>query len=164
MLVRCWTNKGSDLGEFRRGLFYTPETSFTPLQVDQVYHVFGMSLFQDMHLGENLDPRPDWYPPQAGLAVLICHEYDTPPTLRPDWYPIELFSIEDARLPDGWEFSTVVQFGASPVGKTNVLARWGYSLLVHSDEHWEGLINRDPQALGAFRGEYELRSRDSPVG
>jgi hypothetical protein len=163
MLVRCQINKGSDLGEFRRGLFYTLETSFAPLRVDHVYQVFGMSLFRDVHLGEDIDPRPEWYPSQAGLAVLICHVYETPPTLRPDWYPIELFSIEDAGVPEGWEFSTVAQFGMSPVKKSNVLARWGYSRLVHSDEHREGLISRDPKALAEFREEFELRSQDLPA-
>lgn len=164
MLVRCRTDRGSDLGEFRGGLFYTPETRFTPPRVDRVYRVFGLSFFQDAHLGENLDPRPDWYPAQAGLAVLICHEYDSPPTLRPDWYPIGLFSIEDPRVPEGWEFSTTLQFSEDPTSSTNVIARWGYSLLVHSDEHWEGLIERDPSALAAFRAEYELRSREELIG
>lgn len=160
MFVRCRTIKGSDLGEFRRGLYYTPETRFTSLRVNDVYRVFGLTLYQNTQLATKVDPRPAWFPPQAGLTVLIGHEYDNPPTIRPDWYPIELFSVEDSKLPDDWEFSTTMEYSHEGAGKSNVLARWGYPLLVHSDEHWAGLVERDPPALAAFRAEYERRARE----
>jgi len=60
----------------------------------------------------------------------LCHEYGTPPTVRPEWYPIDLFSIEDPRIPDDWQFATSWEFGASKAAQTNVQARWGYSELV----------------------------------
>jgi hypothetical protein len=153
MIARCITTRAADLGPYSGGLYYTDATRFGALRINQLYVVFGMSLFRPSRLAADSPRKPDWFPAAAGLSVLVCHESDRPPTVRPDWYPIELFAIEDPRIPASWEFSPVRR--GAEASETDILARWGYPLLVHSDEHFDGLVERDPKALAEFRREYD---------
>jgi hypothetical protein len=164
MKIRCRANRGSDLGPFKRGLFYSRETRFSSLRVGELFDVYGISLVRAAPPGVTLGQSGDEVVPEPGLAVLVAHQYDTPPTLRPDWYPIELFTVEDARLPDDWEFSMVSEFVPSSEHSGNVLARWGYRLLVSSDDHFDGLAERRTRALEEFRQEFDRRNRMSGDG
>jgi len=163
VILRCRAKTGSELGPFHRGPYHSDDTIFSALRVGEAYRVYAMAIFKEEELASKLSPKPDWYPAQAGLIVLLCHEYAAPPTMRPEWYPIELFSIEDPRLPDDWEFSTSWEFGNAQSAQTNVQARWGYSELVHSDAHFEGLAEGDPVALEHFRAEHDRREDQDTI-
>jgi len=154
MLLRCRTNKGSDLGPYRAGLFYTPETRFASLRPGEAYRPLGISMYHDRTLGLNVKLPPLWYPAEAGLTVLLGMPFDTPPTLRPEWFPIGLFTVEDSTIPADWQFATVLEYGGDPTS-SSLIARWGYPLLASSDEHVEALAMGDSQALAAFRLEYD---------
>ncbi|SRR6266545_6189220 len=75
---------------------------------------------------------------------------------RPQWLPVELFVIEDCEIPLGWCFRAFVLSCLRAYGRGTTAyergfrARWGYRQLVESDEHRDGLEERDPVALVIF--------------
>lgn len=76
-----------------------------------------------------------------GLGVLIVDD-----TGKPNWKPIDLFEVSDARIPDGWEFSTVKD-------RDPVLALWGYPALIRDPRHHDELIERKKSAYEVFLQE-----------
>lgn len=120
MIVRCRTNRGFDLPGDHRGLYFTRQTAFA-LSLDRDYQVHAMSLFND------------------GLLVLIVDD-----TRQPDWYPVELFTIEDGRLPAHW------QFALRPVESAGAQAIWGYARLVDDPTHEISLAEHDNEAIAVF--------------
>jgi hypothetical protein len=152
VIVRCLANRASEIGPFKRGLFYLPHTQLDVV-VDQTYRVYGMTLFRNAELAASMEQKPEWFPAQAGIAILICPLVHASGILRPDWLPLELFSVEDPQVPDHWEFGSSMQYGSNAFASTGVEAIWGYHELVHSVEHFNGLINREPAALDVFRCE-----------
>lgn len=135
MIVRCVGNKGSNLGPYDHGLYYTDETRFD-LTIGKSYVVYAMALIS------------------GSLVVLVADDYD-----KPAWLPIGLFEVEDPRLPNYWEFAkSEAGVGNSAPGEVISQARWGYREVVQSDSHYYGLEDRDVEALRAF---YKERQRQS---
>jgi hypothetical protein len=129
-----------------------------------LYRVYGMALFKES-LDQGVGPNSERSRPETGLIVMVCHEWDKAPTIRPDWFPMELFTVEDPSLPSEWEFATSWQFDRFKLPQPPVPpARWGYRELVRSDEHFVGLLERDPAALAVFRAEHDRRERESQPG
>jgi hypothetical protein len=126
MIAKCFVNRGRDVPHARtlpvlggwKGLLVLTDTVFD-LTVGHTYVVNGMGLYND------------------GLILLVLDSAS-----RPSWYPIEIFEVEDPRLPSTWEFST---------GPQELQACWGYPEPVHSEEHRDALIDRDPRALTTFQ-------------
>ncbi|GAA2714320.1 hypothetical protein GCM10010315_21350 [Streptomyces luteosporeus] len=135
MIVKCVANKGSEIGPYRRGLFYTPETRFT-LSIGRLYDVFAMALIN------------------GSLTVLVADDYE-----KPAWLPLQLFEVEDSSLPADWEFvSHDIGVDSSGPGDLVCEARWGYSEVAHSDAHFYGLEERDPESLRVFDAERSRRA------
>jgi hypothetical protein len=63
---------------------------------------------------------------------------------RPNWCPLDWFRVVDGRMPGGWEFSVV-----DPTGPALQLL-FGYPQLVKDPEHYDGLLERDAQAISIF--------------
>ncbi|GAA0374131.1 hypothetical protein GCM10010319_60790 [Streptomyces blastmyceticus] len=136
MIVRCVANKGSEIGPYRQGLFYTPETRYD-LSIDSSYKVFAMALLNGF------------------LTVLVADDYD-----KPAWLPLQLFEVEDSSLPGHWEFAAGEAGMPSPEsGELICGGRWGYSEVVHSDTHYYDLEERDSEALRVFNEERSRSSR-----
>ena len=159
MNVVCQANKASEIGSFRRGLYFEPNATFD-LIVGQIYRVYAIALFREVDLAASIDPKPRWYPAQAGLIVLTSRAGISPPV--PAWYPIEFFSIDDAELPGHWLFRSSMAFGVERLLQTGVEAIWGYPELVDSPDHMLGLLDRDPKALAVFRSEVARQPSDDP--
>jgi hypothetical protein len=65
--------------------------------------------------------------------------------------PADLFDIELSELPADWFF---VAYPAEAMARQRGFrARWGYRLLVESDEHRDGLEELDSSALAVFSDE-----------
>ncbi len=64
---------------------------------------------------------------------------------RPNWYPVQLFEIRDSKLPVSWSFAFF-----SNAEQEGVSAVWGYPELVDSQEHFDGLLEREEAALRLF--------------
>lgn len=128
MIATCLHNTGSALGAPARGGFYSPETRF-PLTVGAQYDVHGLGLFGSVLLALVVPDRSE----------------------RPWWLPVGVFEIPSGPLPHGWEFALWDGFGASgsPVGDTWT-AVWGYPELVRSQEHRDGLVEREVDDLRIF--------------
>jgi hypothetical protein len=136
VIVTCTGNKGSDLGQHSRGLYYTHETHFD-LTIGESYVVYAMTLI-------------NW-----SLMLLVADDYD-----QPAWLPIGLFAVEDSRLPGHWAFAKgEAEAANSPIGAVVWQARWGYREVVQSDSHYYGLEDRDVEALRVFHEERQRRSQ-----
>jgi hypothetical protein len=61
----------------------------------------------------------------------------------PNWQPADLFDITDNRVRAEWKFGMFR-------GQRGLEAIWGYEALLSID-HYEGLIERKPEAMAAFR-------------
>jgi hypothetical protein len=79
-------------------------------------------------------------------------------TGKPNWYPIELFSVTHPKLPPEWFFSTSV------ANEHGVDAIWGYQHLVSDRNHYEALIERDPDALRVFEEEQRKAQANNNFG
>jgi hypothetical protein len=79
-------------------------------------------------------------------------------TGKPNWYPIEFFSFNQPKLPTDWFFSTDV------ANEHGVGAIWGYQHLVSDPEHYERLIERDPDALRIFGQEQRKAQANDNFG
>jgi len=138
LLLKCIAAVGSDLGPYRRGAYYFPETRFD-LTVGLHYKAYAMMMIN------------------CGLAVLVTDDDDDP-----FWYPIQAFTIEDATVPEGWIFRNFpeVEPGGMP-GEYRAQAIWGYPEMVRSNEHNEMLMNRQPEARAAFYAVRDYQDRAS---
>jgi len=84
------------------------------------------------------------------VLFLLADDYNLP-----NWHPVELFLVTDNHLGDDWFFS------ASIANKHGVQAIWGYEHLVRDTDHYEALLERNPDALKIF---YEEKSRREQAG
>ena len=100
------------------------------------YRVLGMELFRGL------------------IQILVP---DNSAARRPRWLPMDLFTIEDARLPSNWSFRTYAP--GSSARDRGFQGRWGYRELVESDEHRDGLEDLVPEALAIFAAQ--LRAIES---
>ncbi len=91
------------------------------LNVAQEYAVAGLAIFN------------------FGLTVLVVDE-----TKWPNWYPADLFVVVGGAIPRHWK----VAFREG--GEQDLQALWGYDALVNDEEHYVGLIERDPTAMEIF--------------
>ncbi len=104
---------------------YTSEVSEELLPGNQ-YAVYGLCLIED--------------------CLLYLIDPIVQGSSRPFWYPSSLFSVCDSRLPNGWHFKQYPEVDYS----NGVKAIWGYDQLVHSREHFIGLIEREPKDIELF--------------
>jgi hypothetical protein len=134
MQVTCVANSGKSLPEFYR--CHTPHSQFD-IAVSHHYSVYGMCLFKGV------------------LHYLIDSQLNG----RPNWYPAVLFNVVDGTVPKSWRFSF------SPENEENaVSAVWGYEELVTSGSHFDGLAERDMEALRIFvkrRMELDVEAKAS---
>jgi hypothetical protein len=132
MRITCKSNKGDGLPEkyFREG--YTRESEFH-LVIGKNYTVFGMALWRSV------------------LVLLLLDEDHLP-----NWYPIDLFSVEDPRLPESWFFASYQG------NELLVQALWGYERLVCDSSHHDALSDREPNAMKLFFEEVRRRCESEP--
>ncbi|MEV7239401.1 hypothetical protein AB0N06_37710 [Streptomyces sp. NPDC051020] len=64
---------------------------------------------------------------------------------RPNWCPVEWFRVVDGRFPSGWELSVV------DPGGTALQVLIGYPELVKDPDHYDALLERDPEAISIFK-------------
>jgi hypothetical protein len=119
MRVRCIANKGAVLPT---DLGYFPEAEFD-IEIGKSYVVYGMC-FRRHEVKYLINPGDE---------------------ARPNWYPVNLFEIENSKLPTFWEFSFVPEHQ-----EYGVPGIWGYEELARSPEHFDGLVERDPAAIAVF--------------
>jgi hypothetical protein len=99
---------------------YRRLTTYKGLKIGTIYNVYGIVLFK------------------YGLNYLVWDEYE-----MANWYPVELFKVNDPHIPADWYY----RFLGSD---TDVTAIWGYKELATSEEHYEGLIEREPADIDLF--------------
>ncbi|MBB5980414.1 hypothetical protein [Kribbella solani] len=115
--------EGRDLPAEYSGLYFTRDSRFD-LVLAAEYDVFGFALYN------------------SGLIVLIVDS-----TNLPNWYPIDMFEIEDGRIPAGWSFSPRAG------GTAGMAALWGYSRLAGDEAFSEALTVHEDAALTVFWDE-----------
>ena len=132
--ARCVGGIGADLGVSSSRFFHTDRTIFH-VQVGTVYHGLGMGIWETV------------------LMILVRDD-----TGGPSWLPVGLFDISASHLPEDWEFVILDRIAASGGDASNRwVAMWGYPELVRNRGHSDGLIERDPKALGIFNQEIRER-------
>jgi hypothetical protein len=129
MRAICNNNRGQTLPAHLLTLGYTPQSSFT-VSIDREYRVFAMALWRGV------------------VLLLLADDHHLP-----NWFPVHLFSVTDSRLPEDWLF----QKSESENGMLQAL--WGYEQLIRDATHYEGLIEREPEALRCFYEEEKRRLR-----
>lgn len=127
MHVTCISNSGHSLSDQYLRLGYTVRSAFA-VSVGKEYDVFAMSL---------------WC---GAILLLLADEHHLP-----SWFPMELFSLSDPRLPADWSFLP------SLANEGGLQALWGYGRLITDASHYDGLVERDPEALRHFYEEERLR-------
>lgn len=91
------------------------------LTKDKGYVVYGMAIFRE------------------GLDYLIFDDFE-----MPMWYSADLFEVEDSILPTNWYHSF---WGYEKFGITAI---WGYSELVKSQDHFDGLAEQNEKDVDLF--------------
>jgi hypothetical protein len=127
MRVTCICNNGQSLSDQFLRRGYTVKSAFS-VSVGKEYEVFAMSLWSGV------------------MLLLLADEHHLP-----NWFPMELFSWSDASLPAGWSFVP------SLANEHGLQALWGYQRLTTDASHYDGLVERDPEALRHFYEEERLR-------
>lgn len=140
MILKCVTNRGSALESISEGMLITEHTKLDDFTVGRQYRPYAMAMFMN------------W------LTVLVCDDYD-----HPVWLPIELFTVEDPRLPPRWEFASYSDEVTGTPGRRGRQAIWGYHEIVNSDSHYEQLIDGDPEARRIFAVARRLLDDDVPM-
>ncbi|MBC8624049.1 phosphoribosylaminoimidazole synthetase [Bacillus paralicheniformis] len=74
----------------------------------------------------------------SSLHFLIKGEEDN----FPSWYPSELFEVTEKQLPLEWYFNLDRH--------NDISAVWGYKELVMDESHFDGLMERENDALKVF--------------
>jgi len=123
MKVQCIANSGKALLT-KYLVGYCDETVFN-LTLGAEYSVFAFSVY-------------------GGASMLLLAEDKTD---LPNWYPVDLFTISDARMPQDWYSATYPGDGEA------LQFLMGYERLVKDDDHYDGLLERLPADLEAFRME-----------
>jgi hypothetical protein len=131
MRCRCVGNRGENIPQYFEVRVYKPTTRFA-LTVGEVYPVLGMELHRGF------------------LYVLVP---DNTERRWPQWMPNELFEFRMSEIPSDWHFRCYPN--GSPQRQDGWVARWGYKLLVESDEHRDNLEERDPATLEVFASELQ---------
>lgn len=139
MHAKCVANRGEDIPEYLGVHFFKTSVRFA-LTVGKVYPVLGLELYRGF------------------LFVLVP---DNTERRWPQWKPNELFEFNMSDIPADWHFRCYPP--GSPQRQSGWVARWGYRLLVESDEHRDGLGDRDPGALEIFASELQ-RVEHGPDG
>lgn len=67
---------------------------------------------------------------------------------RPSWFPAEAFSLSEKEIPRGWLFAVYPEDFHHRLG-----AIWGYKKLVDDPDHYDALLERDPDARQAFHAQ-----------
>jgi hypothetical protein len=120
MQVICKGNTGKSLKG--KSLPGNTQESLFDVTVGKLYAVFAIAVY----CGSTL--------------LLLCDD-----NALPNWYPIDLFSIEDAHVPQDW-------FGAMYPGNDNGLQfLLGYEQMITDDAHYDDLLERSPAAIEVFR-------------
>jgi hypothetical protein len=127
MRVTCISDSGQSLSAQLLRFGYTVKSVFS-VSVGKEYEVLAMSL---------------WC---GAVLLLLADEHHLP-----HWFPTELFSLSDPGLPAGWSFSP------SLTNENGLQALWGYERLITDASHYDGLLERDPEALRFFYEEERLR-------
>ncbi|MDR3413002.1 MAG: hypothetical protein P4L87_18965 [Formivibrio sp.] len=126
MRVICNSNSGKSISNRYLNLGFNVNSIFSVL-IGKEYEVFAMSLWSQ------------------ALFILLADENHLP-----SWFPLDLFSLSNPDLPGGWSFS-------SDLDNANGLqALWGYERLITDTSHYDGLLERDPEALRHFYEEERL--------
>lgn len=121
MRILCVENNGSSLSQSWNSIGYSSKSEFH-LSVGKEYAVHGMAIWRDH------------------LLVLLCDDVSLP-----NWYPIKIFYVSDGRMPSGWKFT------CSRRQEDSLLqALWGYDELITVKGHYDGLLERDANALRIF--------------
>jgi hypothetical protein len=117
MIVTCVINTVQDLPP--NPLAYN-QSAVTHLTVNAEYGVCAMSIY-------------------AGALMAFLSD----DTGLPNWYPIQLFRVDDSRIPDGWRFASYNE-------SDHLQALWGYDELIEDEQHYDAVLARDPEALETF--------------
>jgi len=123
MFIISKANSGKALPPKYISLGYTEESDFY-ITIGKEYVVFAIAFWQ------------------ASVLFLIRDDYESP-----SWHPAELFEISQAKLPNNWLFSTSV------AKEHGVHALCGYERLITDKDHYEALLERDPEAIRVFNEE-----------
>lgn len=126
MRARCLSNDGRSLSENYKNLDGYTAESIFDVAIGKEYQVFAMSLWS------------------GAILILLADENHLP-----SWFPIELFLIIDSRLPNNWAF-------ASTPASSYLQGLWGYELIINDPSHYDGLLERNPEALRSFYEEEKL--------
>lgn len=129
MQVICNYNSGQTFPARLLNLGYTTQSAFT-VSVGKEYQVFAMALWR-------------------GVVLMLLAD----DSHFPNWFPIDLFSMSDSRLPENWSFLSAES------NESGLQALWGYERLITDDSHYDGLLEREPEALRHFYAEEQLRFR-----
>ncbi|MCK4261354.1 MAG: hypothetical protein KAX49_20455 [Halanaerobiales bacterium] len=122
MKVTCRANSGKNLSQEALALGDTIETQFN-LEIGHEYFVYGISIWKNL------------------MHYLISGKNEN----LPSWYPAELFDVSDSLLPFEWYFNHYANEVDCPL-----LAIWGYKELALDLKHYEGLIERESDAIKIF--------------
>jgi hypothetical protein len=120
MKVKCIANRGSDLPKKLLDEGYLATSEFD-LIINQTYMVYGVMSWKGV------------------INYLTLDKYESLPV----WFPAELFTVMDETLPFEWYFD---YFGF----EQDISFLCGYKELVQERKHFEGLIERESDAIGVF--------------
>jgi hypothetical protein len=126
MKVKAIATEGKYLSKKALDSFHNPEEYFD-LNLGEFYVVYGINIWDGLiHY----------------LIYVTSH-------LGPYWTPSELFTIIDNRLPPEWFFRFYgYEKHAHPISLVNAV--WGYNEIALDPVHYEGLIEREHNALDIF--------------
>ena len=124
MMVKCLATRGQALFARTREIGYNPESRFAPLEIGELYVVYGIQLWK------------------GNLHYLVVPRYKGVDQ-GPSFDPAELFEVVDGQIPNGWYFRWE---GSSDAEE----ATWGYRELLDPTHH-DNLMERDPEALRIFK-------------
>lgn len=127
MKVKAIGASGRDLSKRSLGIspYHHMEEEFQ-LNIGDTYVVYGISMFLET------------------IQYLTFDKWGN----APFWHPAELFEIVDNRLPPEWYY----EFYGYNDKSTDLLlnALWGYKELVLDADHYDQLIEREPDAMSIF--------------
>ena len=135
MRVICRANNSKALTPKYFAALSASEQTIYHVSVAAEYFVFAMALYNSV------------------MILLLVDD-----TGKPNWYPIEFFSFNQPKLPADWFFSMDV------ANEHGVGAIWGYQHLVSDPEHYERLIEREPDALRIFEQEQRKAQANDNFG
>lgn len=127
MQVKCKTVEGNLLSRNSVKAGRDQKTTHGAISVDSVYEVYGIVMFQE------------------DILYLIIDDYD-----MTNWYNSELFNIEDSRITRPWHYKFC---GYNDRGMTSIC---GYKELVESNQHYNGLIEREKCDIKIFESANNL--------